>query len=151
MAQGLLQKQLTDMAHRLPAPVDVASAGVMAIEGMAATDETLKLLQKEGVDVSGHFARRLSDETIRRADMIFAMEEFHRWDIVRRVPEAEGKTHLLKTYRLPEGPGPSDPNIPDPIGKPLEVYESCFATIREAVERVVASLVSPNPTHGPTP
>ena len=30
-----------------------------------------------------------------------------------------------------------EPEIPDPIGKPLEVYETCLATIREAVERVV--------------
>lgn len=142
MAQGLLQQRLTQLAHRLNSPVEVLSAGVFAIEGMPASKETQKLLQQEGVDVSGHMARALSDKMIQEADLIFVMEQLHLEEILRRVPGAKGKTSLLKSFGLSDPGEVGDPNIPDPIGKPLEVYEVCFATIRDAVERVAGALAS---------
>ena len=54
--------------------------------------------------------------------------------------DAAGKAHLLMPYGLQPGELLGPPGIPDPIGKPLEVYEVCFAEIREAVARVAKSL-----------
>ncbi len=142
MAQGLLQKRLKELEHRLSEPIEVDSAGVFAIEGMSPSKETLKLLHQEGVDLSSHMARLLSDEMIRDAWLIFVMEQFQLIELLRRAPEAKGKVHLLKSYGLPGASESNDPNIPDPIGRPLEFYEVCFATIREAVERVTKSLMS---------
>ena len=142
MAQGLLQHRLKQLEHRLAEPVEVLSAGVFAIEGMPASKETVRLLQQEGVDYSGHMARRLSDHLIRQADWIFVMEPLHREEILRRVPEAKGKARLLKTFGLSEPLPDEQAIVPDPIGKPAEVYEICFATIREAVERVAQVLAS---------
>lgn len=142
MAQGLLQHALKQRVHALQEPIDVASAGVFAIEGMPASKETLQLLQHEGLDYSGHMARRLSDQMIRDAELIFVMEQFHLDEILQRVPDAKGKTHLLKTYGLSGASKVATPNIPDPIGKPLEVYEVCFAEIRDAVKRVAHALLS---------
>jgi protein-tyrosine-phosphatase len=143
MAQGLLQQRLKPLSQRLNNPIEVTSAGVFAIEGISASKETQKLLQQEGVDVSTHMARPLSDAMIHEADLIFVMEQFHLEEVLRRVPAAKGKTHLLKRFGHSDSAEAVDPNIPDPIGKPLEVYEVCFATIREAVERVASALVSP--------
>ena len=50
------------------------------------------------------------------------------------------KVHLLKSYGLAPHEVTGQPSVPDPIGKPLEVYEVCFAEIREAVERLAKSL-----------
>jgi protein-tyrosine-phosphatase len=80
---------------------------------------------------------------IQAADLVFVMEQFHAEEVVRRVPNAKGKVHLLKSYGLAPREGGDNPNIPDPIGKPLEVYEVCFAEIRDAVERVAKSLGVP--------
>ena len=69
------------------------------------------------------------------------MEIFHQEEILRRFPDAKNKAHLLKTFQL--GSSEADygrPGIPDPIGKPMEVYEVCCAEIRKAVERVVTFL-----------
>jgi len=142
MAQGLLQRRLQQLERCLTEPIEVMSAGVFAIEGMPASKETLKLLQQEGVDCSGHMARPLSDTMIRQAALIFVMELLHQEEVLRRVPEAKGKVHLLKEFGAPPSAAHHDSGIPDPIGKPLEVYEVCFATIREAVERVANHLVS---------
>ena len=142
MAQGLLQKELQQQEHRLREPVDVMSAGVFAIEGLPASKETLLLLQQEGVDYSGHMSRHLSDNMIRQAAAIFVMEQLHLEEILRRVPEAKAKTHLLKTFGRPPVSAEENPNIADPIGKPLEIYEICFATVKEAVARVANDVIA---------
>ena len=142
MAQGLLQHELKRLASRLREPVDVSSAGAFAIDGLPASKETLELLQAEGIDCFAHMSRHLTDQMIRQADLILTMEHLHLEEILRRVPEAKGKAHLLKTYGLPNPSAEPNPNIPDPIGKPVEVYEVCFATIKDAVARVAERLAS---------
>ena len=120
--------------------VTVESAGVFAIDGMSPTRETLRVLQEIGVDCSSHRARLLTPDLIHAADVIFVMEHFQGEEVLRRAPSAKDKVHLLKPYGLAKLEAGSNPNIPDPIGKPLEVYEVCFAEIRAAVERVAKSL-----------
>jgi len=62
---------------------------------------------------------------------------------VRRVPEAASKVFFLRTFGVdPSTAASLDAGILDPIGKPLEVYEVCFSTIKEAVERVVKHVVT---------
>ena len=121
--------------------VEVSSAGVFAVEGMSATRETLRVLQDVGVDCSAHRARTLRAGMLEEADLIFAMERIHAEEILRLAPEARRKLHLLRPYGLAaQEAAAGAQDIPDPIGKPLEVYEVCFAEIRAAVERVVRSL-----------
>ena len=143
MAQGLLQQRLKQLESRLREPVEVTSAGIAALEGMSPTKDTLRLLQRESIDLSGHMARLLTDEMIRDATLILVMESHHLEEIVRRAPVARSKTHLLKSYGLPNAQGGElSLNVSDPIGRPAEVYESCFVMIREAVERVAHALVA---------
>ena len=137
MAQGIMQQMLERAGIR---SVEVESAGVFAVEGMSPTRETLRVLQGVGVDGSAHRARTLTVSMAEEADLIFAMESFQVDEIVRRIPSVRDKVHLLKAYGLQAREEGVNPNIPDPIGKPLEVYEVCFADIREAVERIVKSL-----------
>lgn len=137
MATGLLRQMLQRAGNDT---VTVESAGVFAIDGMAPTQETQQVLQAVGVDCSGHRARSLTPEMVHASDCIFVMEPFHAEEIVRRVPGAAGKAYLLKPYGLQPGELLGPPGIPDPIGKSLEVYEVCFAEIREAVARVAKSL-----------
>jgi protein-tyrosine-phosphatase len=140
MAQGLLRQLLQEAGVT---DVEVDSAGVFAVEGMSPTRETQRVLQDVGVDCGGHRARNLTAEMVQQADLIFVMEQFQKEEVLRRVPGAGDKVHLLRPYGLPTGEAGQAPNIPDPIGKPLEVYEVCFATIREAIERLAKTLGLP--------
>jgi len=137
MAQEYLRHRLTRAGAER---VQVESAGVFAIQGMAPTKETLRVLQEAGITGTEHQARLLTPEMIREADVIFTMEAFQTEEVIRREPSAKGKVHLLKPYNAPPGEAPLSPNISDPIGKPLEVYEVCFTEIRDAVGRVAKSL-----------
>ncbi len=137
MAQGLMEYALRQ------AEIDgiaVESAGVFAVEGMGATRETQRVLQEIGVDVSTHHARMLTPRMVEEADLIFVMEQFQAEQVLRRAPGTKNKIHLLRTYGMSKNEMPQNPNISDPIGKPLEVYEVCFADIREAIDRIIKSL-----------
>lgn len=138
MAEGLLRAALTRAG--LQHAMTVASAGVFAMEGMPPTRETMRVLQEAGVDMSHHRSRTLTIPMVEEADMIFAMEQFQLEEILRRAPSAKDKARLLKPHGLPTADAEGNPNIPDPIGKPLEVYEVCYSEIKAAVARVAKSL-----------
>lgn len=126
--------------ERAGVSVEVTSAGVFAIEGMSSTRETVRVLQEVGLDCSAHRSRRLTMDLVEAADLIFVMEQFQLDEVTRRFPSTRDKVHLLKAYGVEPSQVAGHPNIPDPIGKPLEVYEVCFTDIREAVERVAGSM-----------
>ena len=77
---------------------------------------------------------------IEQADTIFVMEQFQRDELLRRFPGVLNKLHLLKNYGIPKAQQDENPNIPDPIGKPMEVYEVCFSIIQDAVARLAKTL-----------
>ena len=131
MAEGLLKKRLQEQGI---ADIQVLSAGTGTFNGIPPTPETVEIMRRAGVDVSRHRGQRLTPELIASADAIFCMEEKHRDEVLALEPGADGKVFLLKTFG--RDVEPEDPNIPDPIGRPLPVYENCFRAIREAAERV---------------
>ena len=137
MAEGIM-RQMFEQAGLVS--VQVESAGVFAVDGMSPTRETQRVLQAVGVDCTAHRARTLTAPMVQEADLVLAMEQFQVEEILRRVPTAKEKVHLLKAYGATSGELASNPNIPDPIGKPLEVYEVCFAQIKDAVERVARTV-----------
>ena len=135
MAKGLLRKMLQDRKDIL-----VVSAGVAALPGFRPTRETIEVMAKHGIDVSAHLTQRLTNQMVEEADLIFVMERIHKQEILNRVPSAKKKVFLLCEY-ADTVPGPSvEIEIPDPIAKPMDVYESCFCIIQEAVEKVVKKL-----------
>ena len=137
MAEGLLRQALerAGLQH-----VTIESAGIFAMEGMGPTRETQRVLQTAGVDCSQHRARTVTTGMIDAADFIFAMEPVHVEELLRRAPAARDKVHLLKAYGLREAELPATLGIPDPIGKPMEVYEVCFTEIRDAIRRLARAL-----------
>ena len=137
MAEWLLRQALARAGVQ---SVQTESAGVFAVAGMGPTRETLRVLQEAGVDCSAHRARMLTAEMVEDADLVLVMEPFQLEEILRRVPSARGKAHLLKAYQAQEGDPMDHLGIPDPIGKPMEVYEVCFAEIRDAIGRLVRGL-----------
>ena len=130
MAKYYLEKKLRDLGRR---DIEVLSRGVMAIEGLGATQEAKQVLSEQGSDASGHFSRRISADIIRRSDLVLVMEKLHEEEVVRIAPDAKNKVFLLKEFvQMHNG----ELNIYDPIGKPIDVYREVFAVIKEAIERI---------------
>ena len=132
MAEGLLRQMLLQQGR---ADVQVISAGTNTLPGMGPTLETIQVMAEQGVDISSHVSQQLTPDLVRHADIIFCMEDFHLEQILAVNPEAESKAHLFKTFQNPASA--SDPNVPDPIGQPRQVYEACSRLIQDGVKRIV--------------
>jgi len=138
MAEGLFKKYLKDSGK---GDIEVASAGIMAIDGFPPTDETISVMKDSGVDVSGYKSKRLTSDLINKSDLVLVMEDIHKDFVIRMDPSAEGKVHLLKKYgannkrKYPEGDG-----VPDPIGRPIDFYKLSLEIIKEEAKRIVALL-----------
>lgn len=129
MAEAFLKKLLAEKKHE---GIDVFSAGISAVSG-GATQATRGVLAEEGMDVSGHKARRLTPVMIKAADIILPMEKLHEERILEMAPEAKNRVFLLKEFA---GTGGVEADIPDPIGGTLDLYKKTFSQIKEAVAKV---------------
>ncbi|MCM8784086.1 MAG: low molecular weight protein arginine phosphatase [Candidatus Omnitrophica bacterium] len=132
MAAELLKNMLKDKAKNFV----IKSAGTSALEGMGASTEAQKVMLKEGIDISAHRATRLTKEMIEEADLVLVMEEAHHNIILNLYPEAEKKTYLLKSF-MENIPKNSSLEIPDPIGRPPEVYEEVLFIFKESLEGLI--------------
>jgi len=134
MAEALLKKELEKRKRQ---DIDVISAGIMMAEGLGATEQTRELLQKEGIDVSGHISRRVSTNMIKHSDIILVMEKIQEERILQLVPEARNKLFLLKEFAKIED---NSLDIADPIARSAEFYEQTFAIIKQAIASIIEVL-----------
>lgn len=137
MAQALMKKALDRMGK---SGIEVRSAGVRAMSGFPPTQETIEIMRREGVDVSGSYSSPVTDELIKKSDLILVMEHSHKLDIVRRVPDAKNKTFLLKEYKNSGNISADDAVVADPIGMPMDFYEECLGEIKAHIERIAKLL-----------
>src|SRR3954469_25122937 len=70
LAEGIARAEIARRGWR---NVEVASAGLSARNGEAATREAVVVARREGIDLSGHASRRLTPEIARWADLILGM------------------------------------------------------------------------------
>ena len=135
MAEAYLKKRLNDLGKK---EISISSAGISPYAGMGATEEAKEVVEKEGADLSGHLARKLTFLAMREADLIFVMEDIQKRYVLEMDPAAAKKTYFLKDFkRIGDFTISDDPGIPDPIGKDIHFYEKTFAVIKEAVERIL--------------
>ena len=139
MAEALLKKYLKNLGKDY---IEVYSAGIAAPEDMPPTDNTVKLLkERDDIDASSFRAKRLTDDLIKKTDLILVMENAHRDEVVRRAPEASSKTYLLKEFEQDSKSYYKEGlYVEDPIGKPLEDYERVYDIIKREVERIAKLL-----------
>jgi len=135
MAEGLARYLLEQKG--LLDSVTVLSAGTAAWPGLPATPEAVTALSEEGIDLSNHRARELTPELINEADLVLTMTGHHRQQVLRLVPAAAGKVHLLKKYAasfvgdLETAESDWAYDIPDPFGQPLEVYRQVAQELKD--------------------
>lgn len=138
MAEGMLKKYLKELGKD---DIEVMSAGVHAIDGINPTKETIEVMNEEGVDVSGFKSRALTNELIKKADIILVMAGHHIDDIITRIPAAASKIHLLKQFGTKcETSVCEDLDIADPIGRDKNFYEEVRSAIKKEMKRIAQIL-----------
>jgi protein-tyrosine phosphatase len=164
-AEGFLRRELDRrMGEDAPA---VSSSGTQGWEGSPATPESVRATAEQGVDISGHVARRLEPEQLHDADLIVGMAREHRDAVARMDPSVASKTFSLKELvRLLEldepGQGvvdaanraqerrragftgnPMDEDIADPLGMPMETYRAMVWELEGWTTRLAEAIAGP--------
>ncbi len=128
MAQGMLAALLEGT------PVFVYSAGTGAPVGNTATANVIQVMHEVGIDLARHRAQQLEPGMIRAADLVLVMEQYHRKQVVERVPDAAGRTRLLLSFVG------RDEEVGDPFGQSIEAYRRTLAQMRPALEQVASEV-----------
>ncbi|MBN1872151.1 MAG: low molecular weight protein arginine phosphatase [Candidatus Omnitrophica bacterium] len=141
MAEAYLKKRLEEMGAK---DIKVASAGLLSLPDMPATAEAIDAVKDEGIDLSGHRSKRLTDADVNSADLIFVMEYKHEEYMLSKYPKARNKIYLLKEFKKIGDYYISDePDITDPIAKDKDFYKKTFQVIKDAVENIIKEVIQP--------
>ncbi|MBD1372121.1 low molecular weight protein arginine phosphatase [Hazenella sp. IB182357] len=77
--------------------VEGRSAGISAMDGMAASPEALHVLAEKEIK-HNHASRRIDEEQLQWADLILTMTLHHKNYIIHQFPEHVEKVYTLKEY-----------------------------------------------------
>ena len=161
MAEAFLRHRLEDLG----VPAHVHSAGLLD-DGRPAASEGVLLLERMGLDTSGHRSRRMTAAMLERADLVLCMAREHVREAVLLSPDVWPRSFTLKEIvRRAERAGPraahqpfdewlakvhagrsksellgssDDDDVADPIGGSPSVYQGTADEIGELVDRLVA-------------
>ena len=117
MAEGLLRQQLPGLR--------VYSAGVGAMVGMPASNDSVELLKGVGVDISAHRAQQINAFLTQSANLILTAELAQKQHIERQYPQSRGRVfRICEQLRQ---------DIPDPYRRDLSQYEESLALIQQGI------------------
>ena len=122
MAEGLLKQALTASGK---GDCLVSSAGLGALIGRPPDKKACQLMLEKDLDISGHRARQLNKDMIRKADLILVMESSHKSAIEEFEPCAKGKVFRLGNW--------GDYDIPDPYQQNLPAFVISFSLIERGI------------------
>ena len=127
MAEGLLRHRLAQQGlsnrHR------VASAGVWALDGHAASEHSIAVMAERDIEIGHHIAHTITAGDVAEAELILVMSREHQ-EIIRSTWPQYG----WKVFRLSEMAGKRR-DVREPYGGPIDEYRSCADTIEEYLDR----------------
>ena len=123
----------SELRHR----VKVESAGTMAAEGGPASSLAVEVCRENGLELSSHSSKAITDELISASDLIIVMQASHQDYLSRNASINRGKIRRLGEFA--SGPD-KNRDIEDPFGGNKEQYELTFAKIKDGLEGLLVFL-----------
>ena len=114
----------------------VVSTGVSAVDGDTASVNSIRALEKVGLDLSNHRSRKITRELVDASIVLLCMTEMHRYLLNQMFGDLDIPI-LLFREKLPSA---TQIQIADPYGKSLGAYENCRDELVEAIPSVVGYL-----------
>lgn len=137
MAEGYLRR----MAEEAGAEIEVGSAGLGAMDGMAPSRNSVVAMGEEEIDISRQLSRMLTPEMVESHTHLFGLGSGHVEAIQSYFPEAAEKTFVLREF-VSNG---LDLEVPDPIGGDLDEYRLTRNLIKEAMPSVLRFVLTGDP------
>lgn len=125
MAEAIA-RQMIGTTGPTDVPTFVASAGASTRDGLPISAEARQVLREYGIEAGAHRSHELTPEMIDTADVIYAMTREHAEMVLDMAPSAKSKVKTLDS---------TEKDIPDPIGRPAQVYRETAARIKDCVAK----------------
>ena len=103
----------------------IDSAGISGLVGHAADPKATLCMQRLGIDMSPHIAKKLNANLIKKADLILVMSQNQQKHLEQTWPFAKGKT-----FRLGHWQGK---NVPDPFQHEQLVFDETCQLIQDCI------------------
>lgn len=117
MAEYFLKQQYPQL--------QIESAGISGLIGHAADEKASLCMQRFGIDMSSHVAKKLNAELIKKADLVLVMSQNQQKHIEQTWPFAKGKT-----FRLGHWQGK---NIADPYQHDQAFFDETCQLIQDCI------------------
>lgn len=106
----------------------VRSAGTWAVAPRGASRNSVAVMKRVGIDITGHRSRMVEESHLEQADLVLTMEDGH-----AEALRAEFPRHAHKVFMITEMIGQNH-SIPDPYGGPMAEYERMYATVSKVID-----------------
>lgn len=103
----------------------VESAGISGLVGHNADDKAILCMQRHGIDMQTHIAKKLNADLIKKSDLILVMSQNQQKHIEQTWPFSKGKT-----FRLGHWQGK---NVPDPYQYEQAVFDDTCQLIQNCI------------------
>ena len=103
----------------------IDSAGISGLSGHPADDKAQLCMQHLGIDISGHIAKKLNAEHLKKADLILVMSKNQQAYIEQTWPFAKGKVFRLGHWQ--------NKNVPDPYQHDQAFFDETCQLIQQCV------------------
>lgn len=105
----------------------VASAGVHAMVGQNPQPHSQELASQHGIDISDYCAEQITQEMVNQYELIIALDDFIRQDLLQRYPFAAGKIKKLGFLN-------DDIDIDDPYKKDKTAFVQMYSDIEDCLQ-----------------
>jgi protein-tyrosine-phosphatase len=114
------------------ANVTVSSAGTGAFDGGRPSLGAVAAAGQMKLSLGRFRSKPLNQRRVRRADLILTMGGSQKEEILRRWPDAGGKTYVLSEFTKS---GSAD--VQDPMGEPMPAYFRCAGVLKDELRRAL--------------
>ena len=133
LVEALIRRKLAELGHD---DWIVSSAGTWATIPRPAARYSQRIARREGLDLSNHIARMVSEEIMMEADLAIVMTKSHKEPLQIEFKEARQRVFLLsemidKNY-----------DVVDPYGGPNEGYEDMFVEVSMLIEKGMDKIIT---------
>lgn len=138
-------------------PWTAGSAGLAAVDGLAASQTAIEVMHEIGLDIKTHRSRELTRELIDTATIILVMTDAQALEVKKRFPTARDRVHLLgyfnrdsenhatgrgfaEGYAQTSRLAAAEKDISDPVGASGEVYRRTMNDIAGCLDDLISYL-----------
>ena len=131
MAERLFAKEIAQLD--LPKRIHAYSAGLSAMDGDKASQNSIDACEEVGLDITDHRSSGLTRSSLEEASAVFCMTESHRALINMYFELPPGYPIFLMREFVEDGAK----ELPDPYGQDLDIYRQCRDRMLEAMPSII--------------